>query len=112
MTGRASILSLKRIENGRGFNQKWVWLQNFLHVLCAQYCNRTPLQEILHPPLHKVGLTVKAKAAQCEYLGHLVGNGVVRPQESKIVAIESFARSETKKEVRTFLDLTGYYRRF
>ena len=31
---------------------------------------------------------------------------------SKIVAIENFARPETKKEVRTFLGLTGYYMRF
>ena len=60
--------------------------------------------------LRKAGLTLKAKkcelgAAQCEYQGHVVGNGVVRPQESKIVAIENFARPETKKEVRTFLGL-------
>ena len=46
------------------------------------------------------------------YLGHVIGNGVVRTQDGKIAAIKSFARSETKKDVRTFLGLTGYYRRF
>ena len=41
--GRAS----KTIENGRGFKQKWAWLRNFR----AHSCIRTPLQDILHPPL-------------------------------------------------------------
>ena len=44
--GRARFLS-KTIENGRGFKQTWAWLRNFrVHT-----CNRTPLQDILHPPL-------------------------------------------------------------
>ena len=67
--------------------------------------------------LSKAGPTVEAKkcelgAVQCEYLGHVVGNGTVRPQESKLLVIKAFARPQTKKEVRIFLGLTGYYRRF
>ena len=44
----------------------------------------------------------------------MVGNGTVRPQESKLLAIKAFARPQTKREVRVFLALTGYYcnRRF
>ena len=49
---------------------------------------------------------------QCVYLGHVVGNGTVRPEMSKMQAVESFPRPETKREVRGFLGLTGYYRRF
>ena len=33
-------------------------------------------------------------------------------EESKIQAVSSFPVPETKKQVRTFLGLTGYYRRF
>ena len=33
--------------NGRGFRRKWVWLKIFR----AHYCIRTPLLEILDPPL-------------------------------------------------------------
>ncbi len=40
---------------------------------------------------------------------HIVGNGTVRPEISKIKAVEI---PKTKKEVRTFLGLTGYYRKF
>lgn len=38
--------------------------------------------------------------------------GVVRPETSKVAAVQAFPRPETKKQVRTFLGLTGYYRRF
>ena len=67
--------------------------------------------------LREAGLTAKAKkcvfgASECAYLGHIVGSGIVRPQQSKISAIESIGVPTTKKEVRTFLGITGYYRRF
>ena len=49
---------------------------------------------------------------QCVYLGHVVGNGMTQPEVSKVEVVQSFARLETKTQVRGFLGLTGYYRRF
>ena len=49
---------------------------------------------------------------RCEFLGHVVGNGLVSPAEGKIEAVRSFALPTTKKQIRQFLGLTGYYRRF
>ena len=49
---------------------------------------------------------------KCVYLGHVVGNGQVCPQESKLKAVEAFSLPSTKRQVRTFLGLTGYYRKF
>ena len=37
---------------------------------------------------------------------------MVQPEPSKLVAVESFGTPKTKKGVRAFLGLTGYYRRF
>ena len=67
--------------------------------------------------LQKVGLKVKRKKCQfgmsrCVYLGHVIGSGVVEPEASKVEAIQSFSVPETRKEVRAFLGLTGYYRKF
>ena len=67
--------------------------------------------------LRSAGLTAKAKkcefgSSECSYLGQVVRSGLVKPQESKLSAIESFALPTTIKEVRTFLGITGYYRRF
>ena len=74
------------------------------------------LREILRR-LGQAGLTVKPKKcqiamSQCTYLGHVVGNGKVRPEQSKVKALEDFPIPKTKKQVRAFLGLTGYYRKF
>ena len=67
--------------------------------------------------IQEAGLTVKlAKCqfgmAQCIYLGHVVGSGEVRPDTTKVEAVKQFPVPIIKKNVRTFLGLTGYYRRF
>ena len=67
--------------------------------------------------LREVGLTTKPSKcqlamAQCTYLGHVVGNGVVKPEATKLHMIKQFPLPTTKKQVRSLLGLTGYYRRF
>ena len=67
--------------------------------------------------LGKAGLTVNVKKCQwgqkeCEFLGHVVGNGKATPAELKVKAVREFQQPQTKKQVRQFLGLTGYYRRF
>jgi hypothetical protein len=67
--------------------------------------------------LREAGLTAKAKKCQiamekCTYLGHVVGGGNVYPEHSKIEAVSSFPTPVMKKQVRTFLGMTGYYRKF
>ena len=67
--------------------------------------------------LQEAGLTAKPRKCQfamfrCSYLGHVVGSGEVRPEQGKVQAVEAFYVPQTKKEVRTFLGLTGYYRHF
>ena len=67
--------------------------------------------------LWKAGLTAKPRKCQFGmskfvYLGHVVGSGEVSPDPSKLEAIRSFPVPMSKKQVRGFLGLTGYYRRF
>ena len=76
----------------------------------------THLRQVLKR-LQDAGLTLKLRKCQfgmahCVYLGHVVGSGVVKPEGTKLDAVSSFPRPETKKEVCCFLGLTGYYRRF
>eukprot|EP00731_Ephydatia_muelleri_P015573 Em0008g1293a len=65
--------------------------------------------------LRLVGLT-SAKPQKCQlrcvYLGHVVGSGLVQPERSKMQGVESFPTPTTKKQVRCFLGMTGYYRKF
>lgn len=67
--------------------------------------------------LRDAGLKVKARKCQmamseCLFLGHMVGRGQVRPDEAKIDDVRNFKTPKSKKDVRSFLGLAGYYRRF
>ena len=47
-----------------------------------------------------------------EFLGHVVGSGVLRPDESKIEKILQVSTPTTKKQVRSLLGLLRLYRRY
>jgi transposase InsO family protein len=49
---------------------------------------------------------------QLEYLGYRVGEGTVSPVEDKMEKIRNTPRPMTKRQVRAFLGLAGFYRRF
>ncbi len=46
------------------------------------------------------------------YLGHVVGQGQVKPVEAKVEAISMFPQPASKKHVMRFLGMAGYYRKF
>ena len=46
------------------------------------------------------------------YLGHVVGQGQVKPVDAKINAIANFPRPESTKQLMRFLGMAGYYRKF
>ena len=73
--------------------------------------------EVVLQRLSAVGLTVKASKCQLgspeiKYLGHVVGGGIIKPLEAKVEAVRDWPRPNTKKRVRSFLGLIGYYRKF
>ena len=77
------------------------------------------LQHLRHilQRLKSNGLTAKPTKcqfgmAQCSYLGHRVGSGIILPEMDKLEAVKSYPIPKTKKDVRSFLGLTGYYRKF
>lgn len=67
--------------------------------------------------IQQAGLTLNPAKCQwakeeATYLGYRLGRGEVRPQVDKIEAIRRCPQPRTKKEVRSFLGLAGWYRRF
>ncbi|GFW35243.1 retrovirus-related Pol polyprotein from transposon 297 [Trichonephila clavipes] len=50
--------------------------------------------------------------AYVKYLGHLVGQGLRTPGELKVQVIKYFPIPTNKTQVRAFLGLSGYYRRY
>ena len=74
------------------------------------------LEDILKR-LTKAGLTIKRSKcqfakAECTFLGHVIGRGKVKLETCKLQAIQEFSQPLTKKDVRSFLGLVGYYCRF
>ena len=67
--------------------------------------------------LHSVGL--EASASKCRFaykellfVGHIVGKGTIRPDPDKQRAIDEFPEPKTVTELKGFLGLANYYRRF
>ena len=49
---------------------------------------------------------------EVEFLGHLVGGGKIKPDPSKLKTVSEWPTPQTPKDIRSFLGLAGYYRRF
>ena len=49
---------------------------------------------------------------EVHYLGHVIVRGKVKPDPQKLNAVRNYPTPMSKKEVRAFLGLAAYYRRF
>ena len=71
----------------------------------------------LFEKLSQANLTVNlVKSEFCQasvtYLGHVVGQGQIRPVTAKVEAIEKFPAPKGKKDLMRFLGMVGYYRKY
>ena len=67
--------------------------------------------------LRNAGVTLNRKKCKFAYqevkfLGVIVGNGSVYPDPDKVKAIREFSRPTNKKQLRSFLGLLSFYRKF
>ena len=65
----------------------------------------------------QAGLQLKPKKChlfqkEVSFLGHRVSQAGVHTEEEKVQAVKDWATPSSVKDVRAFLGLTGYYRRF
>ena len=86
-------------------------------VFTASWDEHLKSLQTLFDRLQSAGLTAwpsKCQLGRCsaKYLGHIISNVTVQPDPDKLAAVASFPQPRTKKEVRSFLGLPGYYRRF
>ena len=81
------------------------WTDHLVHV-------RAVLQKLLDSGLTAKPSKIFAGFRELEFLGHVVGRGVVKPHQDKLNKILSIPTPTTKRQVRSLLGLIGYYRRF
>ena len=76
--------------------------------------------QVLHELLKRLrGANLTARPSKCsigygslECLGHFIGDDKLKPHPDKVEAIQNASRPVTKKQVRSFLSLVGFYRKF
>ncbi|XP_070179133.1 uncharacterized protein [Littorina saxatilis] len=93
---------------------------NFMDdILVATQDWKTHLQALcaVFHRLEEAGLTARPTKcvigfSELDYLGHHVGHGLMWPEAAKVEKIQAARRPETKKDVRAFLGLVGFYRRY
>lgn len=93
-----------------------VYLDDLL-VVSEKFETHVNLLEQVARCLRKSGLTInveKSKFCMTEvrYLGYIVGNGCLKADPDKVAAILEFPVPATVRQVRRFLGMTGWYRRF
>ena len=54
----------------------------------------------------------KFNLPEVEYLGHIVGRGGLRPDPKKVQIVQNWPKPQNVHDVRSFLGLTNYFRRF
>lgn len=100
------------------FLRKFV-LVFFDDILVYSPCWKTHLEHLEIVPTILRANHLYAKKNKCiintiriDYLGHVISKNGVEMDESKVEAVLTWPIPKTLKELRGFLGLTGYYRRF
>lgn len=72
---------------------------------------------ILFERLRQVGLKLQPDKCEylrpeLEYLGHVISEHGIRPNPNRIEKVEKYPAPKNPKEIKQFLGLVGYYRKF
>ncbi|XP_068121096.1 uncharacterized protein [Hyperolius riggenbachi] len=86
-------------------------------IFSSDWESHLPKVQAVINSIRQAGLTANPKKCalgleEARYLGYIIGKGLIRPQVQKVHAIKEWPQPCTKKQVRTFLGMVGYYQRF
>ena len=107
---RLMRITLSNLPNVDSFvDDMWIFTETWRDHM-------TSLRQVLDR-LRSAKLTAKPSKCMIGYdsiecLGHNIVGQTVRPQEDKIQAIRDALRPSTKRQIKSFLGLAGFYRRF
>lgn len=107
---------MERVLSGMQWEICLVYLDDII-VMANSFEQQLERLEKVFGRLREAGLKLKAKKCnffQTEvlYLGHLVTSAGLATDPDKVEKVKSWPVPRTVKEVRSFLGLAGYYRRF
>ena len=94
----------------------WFYLEDIIIFSETAEQHLTHIKIVLHR-LKEVGLRMKRSKCsffkkELHYLGHLITTDGIKPQCEKVKAILDLKPPTTQKDVREFLGMVQYYRKF
>lgn len=94
----------------------FVFIDDLL-VVSADFDSHIERLERVAQCLRQANLTINIEKSkfvmrEIRYLGYIVGNGCLKTDPDKVRAIKEFPVPATVRQVRRFLGITGWYRRF
>lgn len=101
----------------RGFNWKTCVYVDDILVFSNSFEDHLKHMGQIFSRLQSAGLTLKPSKChvalpEVKYLGHILNKDNIKVDLSKIDAVQSFPVPKNQKELRSFLGLCNYYRRF
>lgn len=88
-------------------------------LLVVSKCFETHLTRLkaVAKRLRDANLTINVRKShfcmrEIRYLGHIVGNGCIKPDPGKVDAITNLPAPRTIRQVRSFLGMSGWYQRY
>lgn len=97
-------------------DRMFVYLDDLL-VISATLEEHFKLLEEVSNRLRQANLTINVEKSKfcltiMRYLGYVVGGGRLEVDTEKVKAVDSFPVSETTRQVRRYLCMSGWYSRF
>lgn len=97
-------------------NEVFIYLDDLL-LVSENFEDHLRVLKTVSECIRAAGLTINVKKSQfcvqqVRYLGHIIGEGVIRTDPEKVAAIEKFPIPKTLKSLRSFLGMAGWYRKF
>ena len=99
-----------------GLNFTMTYLDDIIIFSNSEEEHLLYLEEVFHR-LREAGLKMKQSKcnffkSQIHYLGHLISENVISPLLDKLDSIKNMPVPKCMKEIKQFLGLTGYYKKF
>ena len=96
--------------------QVFVYLDDLL-IFSETFEEHLKLLKLVSDRLQFGNLTINVKKSkfclkEFKYLGYIVGNREIKTDPAKVEAIKNIKISKTIKQLRSFLGMTNWYRRF
>ncbi|KMQ92398.1 enzymatic polyprotein endonuclease reverse [Lasius niger] len=107
---------MDNVLTGLQGNELFVYLDDIVVYARSLEEHKIKIENLMQR-LRKANLQLQPEKCQflrneVVYLGHVIGSDGVKPDPNKIHAMKNFPIPKNPKNIKQFLGLTGYYRRF